>query len=165
MTSLQSARAPQKRPSMSLLKEKPPSIIIKKVLSPVGSAASIHLAGVAVSTGADTASKAVSSQPYATNPVPSRRRALGPSALANGQLAKGSRLVTGAAKEGHAGTAPGKRKKSTGGLYAKSQSSEHLSGTPRSKKALPRGKQSASQTVLLNSAPRVALPEKGDQAV
>ena len=42
---------------------------------------------------------------------------------------------------------PGK-KKSTGGLYPKSQSSDHLSGTHSSKKALVRSKQSASQTIL-----------------
>ena len=56
------------------------------------------------------------------------------------------------------------KKKSTGGLYAKSQSSERLSGTHSSKKALVRSKQSASQTILKNHDPQIAQPEKPDMS-
>ena len=87
--------------------------------------------------------KAVSIKPFASNPVPNKKRASHHPSHSNGVHAKGSRQAVGTAKGGNPGTMPGK-KKSTGGLYAKSQSSEHLSGTQGSKKALVRSKQSAS---------------------
>lgn len=126
---------------------------MKKVLSPVGSGVSISNAVVGVSAGTDTVGKGVSTKPFASNPVPSKKRAPGQSAHSNSHQAKGLRPGIGAAKGGNAGTAPGKRKKSTGVLYLKSQSSERLSGTHSSKKALVRGKQSASQTILPNADP------------
>ena len=122
---------------------------MKKVLSPVASGVSISNAVVGVSTGVDTVSKGVSAKAFASNPVPAKKRAPGQSTQSSSHQAKG----IAAAKGGNAGTAPGKRKKSTGVLYLKSQSSERLSGTHSSKKALVRGKQSASQTIQPNADP------------
>ena len=119
---------------------------MKKVLSPVGSMQSITHAVVGVSAGPESASKTVNLKAFASNPVPSKKRT-NQSTHSNGYHARGPRPATGATKGGNPGVIPGK-KKSTGGLYPKSQSSDHLSGTHSSKKALVRSKQSASQTIL-----------------
>ena len=119
---------------------------MKKILSPVGSMQSITHAVVGVSACPDAAGKTVNPKAFASNPVPSKKRT-NQSTYSNGYHARGPRPANGTTKGGNTGVMPGK-KKSTGGLYPKSQSSDHLSGTHSSKKALVRSKQSASQTIL-----------------